>query len=230
VLVQDELTSRRNIPYSFRVKYRSALLIALSAIALVSRMDATPIVDLTLNGSTGDFVTRGQNWHVVYDSPADQISAVAYGQGYFGVTLGTFGRLPMTLIVATGGYNAPVTVGSYFDSDSGIHSQALFAFGFDGNADSDVKTAFTINAIKTADPGPRLPYLPYSYSLEYLDVSFTQESFQNIPTYSGRIVFDANPDPTPTAAPEPGSVGLTAFTLAGIAIVAARARRRSTAV
>jgi hypothetical protein len=135
--------------------------------------------------------------------------------------LGTFGQQFRSLVISIGGYNTPVGAGSYFSPGVGVGSAPFFSFGFDGSGESDVQTEFMVNAIRTADPGPKPPYVLVSYPLEYLDVSFLQQTWQSAPAFSGRIIFDANPTP------EPCSIGLTALALAGVGIAITRAGRKS---
>lgn len=182
---------------------------------------ASPIVTMTLEGSPGDYVTQGQSWQITYNQLGDQIKAVAYTQSYYGLELDTFGQQSMSLVIATGGYNTPVTVGSYVTTAGGIGSgNPFFSLGFDGRGESGTVTAFTVNAIKTADPGFVPPYVAIAYPLEYLDVSFT-DTFQGAPEFKGRIIFDANPTTNPV--PEPASI---AFFVSAIGILGMYAKYR----
>lgn len=184
-----------------------------SVLFFAGHLRATPIINLSLSGYAGDFLTHGQTWSVVYDTAADQIKAVAYGQSYYGLELDTFGPLSMSLVISAGGYGVPVTVGTYHAPGTGFGSDPEFAFGFDGRSDSDSQVDFTVNAIKTAPPPNNPPlYLPYQYPLEYLDVTFSEESWQGSPEFSGRIVFDANP------VPEPPTLSLCALVAIGFVV------------
>ena len=138
----------------------------------------------------------------------DQIKAVAYGQSYYGLELDTFGELPIVLIISAGGYGTPVTVGTYHSPGTAAAQDPQFVFGFDHRGDSDSEADFIVNAIETGQP-PRNPppYLYFQYPLEYLDLSFTEETWQGVQEFSGRIVYDANP------APEPASFALIGLVL-----------------
>ena len=155
---------------------------------------------------------------MVYDTPADQIKALAYHWSYYGLELDTFGPLSMDLVLSTGGYNSPVTVGSYFAPNTLMGP--TFEFDFDGRGEPDPQTNFTINAIRTADPGPETPYAPIAFALEYLDVSFTEQGYVGAPSFSGRIIFDADPTSDSTSvAPEPASLRYATIGLVGLALV-----------
>jgi hypothetical protein len=156
---------------------------------------ATPIIDLTLLSSgEGSFITRGQDWHVVYNSPADLIKADAYHPDSDWVELATFGQLSMFMAIQVGGYGHPVTVGQYHSAPQGSSSDTNLFLGFDGRSDSDTQMFFTVNAIQVG----LVPLDPDIYPLQYLDVSFREIGWSGVPLFSGRVVFDANPIPEPS--------------------------------
>ena len=180
------------------MRKRSALLLC-GVIFTGKLLCSQPIVELTLQGDPGDWITLGQNWSVVYDNASDQIQAAAFENGLFGLTVDTFGQLPLGLIISLGGFGTPVTVGQYHSPGTGLISDPFFSFSFDHRGDSDTEADFSVNAIETATP-PDVPYYQIvAYPLEYLDVSFTQETRTGIPEFSGRIIFDANPVPEPSS-------------------------------